>query len=226
MNVSLLAMNLIRYVGDQVSETGRPIAQLSGVASIIGAPSEEISDNIVEELEEHGLLRIGNITETFGGSIFLNVTLSVEGWKKYKEEKHGDFEGNYGFIAMQFGNDVLDKLFHKIMRPAIREQLDIDLVNLDDVAQAGVIDNIMRRKIRDAKFVIVDLTHDNLGAYWEAGYAEGLGKPVVYICEKEKFDKKSTHFDVNHCTTVPWSMDDPNKFCSKLIAVLRQSIRL
>ena len=62
----------------------------------------------------------------------------------------------------------------------------------------------MRVKIRDAKFVIADLTHDNNGAYWEAGYAEGLGKPVVYICEKTKFEDKNngTHFDVNHCTTL------------------------
>src|SRR3546814_6925901 len=71
-----------------------------------------------------------------------------------------------------------------------------------NVARAGIIDNIMRSQIRDAAFVIVDLTHDNSGAYWEAGYAEGLGKPVIYICEKAKFDKAKTHFDTNHCTTV------------------------
>ena len=39
--------------------------------------------------------------------------------------------------------------------------------------------------VRDAAFVISDLTHDNSGAYWEAGYAEGLGKPVIYICEEK-----------------------------------------
>ena len=223
MNANLLAMNLIRYIGDQVSETGQPIDQFSGVASIIGAPSEKISDNLVEELEERGLLRIGKITKTFRGSHFLNITLSLEGWEKYEEEKHGDLEGNYGFIAMEFGDDCLDKLFREVMKPAIHEQLNIDLVNLDDVAQAGVIDDIMRVKIRDAKFVIADMTHDNHGSYWEAGYAEGLGKPVIYICEKNKFEEKGTHFDVNHCTTVPWSMEDPDGFCDKLIAVLRQS---
>ncbi len=47
-------------------------------------------------------------------------------------------------------------------------------------------------QIRDAKFVIADLTHGNDGAYWEAGYAEGLGKPVAYICEKEEFKKRAT----------------------------------
>ena len=90
--------------------------------------------------------------------------------------------------------------------------------------RAGVIDNIMRIQIRDAKFVIADLTHDNNGAYWEAGYAEGLGKPVIYICEKKKFDEKKTHFDTNHCTTVPWSRNDDEGFRQKLVATLRRSL--
>lgn len=97
-------------------------------------------------------------------------------------------------------------------------------IDLRDVPQAGIIDDIMRVKIRDAKFVIADLTHENRGSYWEAGYAEGLGKPVIYICESGKFEDHSTHFDVNHCTTVPWSTDKPGEFCDKLIATLRNSL--
>lgn len=226
MNTRLLAINLIRHIGDQVSETGQPIGQLSGVAGRIGAPGEEISDSIVEELEERGLLRIGNITKTLGGTIFLGVNLSLEGWEKYEDEKHGGFDGNYGFIAMKFGDDHLDTFVRDVVKPAIRQHLGIDLVDLRDVAQAGVIDDVMRVKIRDAKFVIADLTHDNNGAYWEAGYAEGLGKPVIYICEKAKFEKSKTHFDVNHCTTVPWSTDNSVGSCEELIAVLRRSLNL
>ena len=30
-------------------------------------------------------------------------------------------------------------------------------------------------------------THGDPGAYWEAGFAEGLGKPVIYTCEKDDF---------------------------------------
>src|SRR3546814_14354246 len=82
----------------------------------------------------------------------------------------------------------------------------------------------MRSQIRDAAFVIVDLTHDNSGAYWEAGYAEGLGKPVIYICEKAKFGKAKTHFDTNHCTTVVWTRDTGEEFRAELIATLRRSL--
>ena len=146
--------------------------------------------------------------------------------EKYEEDKRGGFDGNYGFIAMKFGDNRLDAFVQDVVKPTIRQQLSIDLVDLRDVAQAGVIDDIMRVKIREAKFVIADLTRDNNGAYLEAGYAEGLGKPIVYICEKETFEDKKTHFDVNHCATVPWSKDDPSGFCEALIAVLRRSLDL
>jgi len=41
-----------------------------------------------------------------------------------------------------------------------------------------------------------------------SGYAEGLGKPVIYTCEKREFEEHSTHFDTNHLHTVPWEESD------------------
>jgi hypothetical protein len=75
-------------------------------------------------------------------------------------------------------------------------------------------------------FVLVDLTHDNSGAYWEAGYAEGLGKPVIYICEQTKFDSAKTLFDTNHSTTIMWSASSPRVFSESLVATLRRSLNL
>ena len=70
------------------------------------------------------------------------------------------------------------------MKPTAKNGTGYGLVDMREVAQSGVIDNIMRVRIRDSAFVIADLTHDNRGAYWEAGYAEDLEKPIIYICEK------------------------------------------
>ena len=111
----------------------------------------------------------------------------------------------------------------EVVKPTV-EETGFSLVDVRDVARAGIIDNIIRNQIRTARFVIADLTHDNNGAYWEAGYAEGLGKPVIYICEKAKFEEKRTHFDTNHCTTVLWSRDDYDGFREELTATLRLSL--
>ncbi len=158
--------------------------------------------------------------------MFTNIDLSLEGWEQYEAEKRGRFAGNYGFFAMQFDEPDLKAFVKEVLKPAVKDEIGYDLVDMNDVGKAGIIDNIMRVQIRDAKFVIVDLTHDNHGAYWEAGFAEGLDKPVIYICEKGKFEKQKTHFDTNHCTTVLWSRDDDEGFRGKFVATLRRSLDL
>ena len=125
---------------------------------------------------------------------------------------------------MKFGEPALEEFVREVVKPAVGE-IGYGLVDMRDVARAGVIDDIMRVQIRDSAFVIADLTHGNPGAYWEAGYAEGLGKPVIYICEKAAFEH-GTHFDTNHCTTIPWTKGDGEGFRKELIATLRRSLEL
>ena len=77
---------------------------------------------------------------------------------------------------------ALNQMLEQIFKPSAK-RAGFELVKLDDTPAAGLIDNRMRAAIQAADFVVADLSHDNLGAYWEAGYAEGLGKPVIYKCE-------------------------------------------
>ena len=155
----------------------------------------------------------------------MSISRSMDG-NNTSRKSGGSVEGTYGFIAMQFNESDLDDFVQNVVKPTVKTATGYDLVDMRDVPTAGVIDNIMRMRIREARFVIADLTHDNNGAYWEAGYAEGLGKPVIYICEQKKFSKKKSHFDTNHCTTVPWSRADVERFQLELAATLRQSLDL
>ena len=219
------AMKLIRHIGDEVSQSGKPLARLSNFREIIGSPTEEFAETILDALWSQKLVQMNERGRTGGGSIFRgDVSLTLDGWERYEAEKRGEFNGNYGFIAMQFDNSELDNFVNAVVKPAVKDGIGYKLVDMKDIARAGIIDNIMRIEIRDAAFVIVDLTHSNPGAYWEAGYAEGLGKPVIYICKKEMFEAEGTHFDTNHCTTIPWSRKDEAGFREQLIATLRRSL--
>lgn len=71
-----------------------------------------------------------------------------------------------------------------------------------------------------------DLTNNNIGAYWEAGYAEGLGKPVIYLCEKSQFNEFKTHFDTNHHTTVVWDENDMDAAVKNLKDTIRATLPL
>ena len=231
------ANNLVRYVGDEVSKTGENVKALpEHIHATIGSVRLEAAIDLAKELHSKGWLRlnpqggagrIGNDPHPVNFPTDINLTL--DGWKQYMDEKAGRFAGDYGFLAMEFDNPELETFVEEFLKPALKEALGYDLRDMRDISQAGIIDSILRVAIRDARFVIVDLTHDNNGAYWEAGYAEGLDKPVVYICEKEKFERSKeegggTHFDTNHCTTVLWGKDDNKDFCRQLTATLRNSL--
>ena len=222
---------LILYIGDRVKESGRQIPELSGFHGSIGAPDQQSADRALEGLAKEDLVkrkkpaRVIAREETARERKFLEVDLTRKGWNLYENLKKMLPEGNYGFIAMEFKDPSFTCFVNEVVKPEVKRRTGYDLVDMRDVGRAGLIDEIMRRHIKDAKFVIADLTHDNLGAYWEAGYAEGLGKPVIYTCEEEKFKAEGTHFDTSHFTTVFWSESGDNKdFCKKLTDTILRSL--
>lgn len=229
---STQAANLIALIGDYISENGKGYF-IDDVPDtpLVGAFNRAMFNALLQELIEGNLIKrlepaqIKNPRDAglLSGHLY---DLTLDGWDRYHAEKSGRFAGRYGFIAMKFGDQTLDRLVNEVVKPAVRNQVGYDLIDMRDISQAGVIDNIMRTQIRDAAFVLVDLTHDNYGAYWEAGYAEGLGKPVIYLCEQSKFDAAKTHFDVNHCTTLTWTTSDTERFTDLLIATLRRSLNI
>ena len=223
------AANLIRYIGDEVAELSAPIVQLSpeDFYMEIGSPSARFAASLLSDLCDQGVVKTtGTMHFLNGGSIFMNVDLTIDGWERYGAEKREQISGDYGFLAMEFGDEYFDAFVREVVKPIVKRELGYNLVDMRDEPQAGIIDNIMREKIKGAVFVIADLTHDNRGAYWEAGYAEGLGKPVVYICEKQKFEQGKTHFDTNHCTTILWSegVSEHDVFKQNLVDALRRSL--
>jgi nucleoside 2-deoxyribosyltransferase len=222
---ALQAINLIRWIGDQLARTGEPVSEApSYLYAEVGAPNPQQLAKLSEQLVDQQLL-FGIVSRTLSNSVSIKqIDLTLAGWNRYEDERRGRLAANYGFVAMKFGEHDLETLLREHVAPAIESSLAYKLVDMRAAASVGIIDNIMREKIRDAAFVLVDLTHDNPGAYWEAGYAEGLGKPVLYICEDSKFKRNGTHFDTNHLTTVMWDVARPEAFVEELLATLKRSL--
>jgi hypothetical protein len=146
--------------------------------------------------------------------------LTFDGWEAYERLYRDVAESNTAFMAMGFSNPALDRIVSDYFVPAVREA-GFELYRLDGKPKAGLIDNRMRVEIRTARFLVCDLTDDNRGAYWEAGFAEGFGRPVFYTCEESKFAAARTHFDTEHMFTVRWDASDPKKAASELQDAIR-----
>lgn len=58
------------------------------------------------------------------------------------------------------------------------------IIFIDEVQHNDFITPELLKYIRDSKAVVVALIRQNNDAYFEEGYAMGLGKPVIQLCKK------------------------------------------
>jgi hypothetical protein len=110
-------------------------------------------------------------------------------------------------------------LCNEFYKPTLKK-LGYELFRLDDEPKAGSITNRMRVAIKESKFVIADLSYENRGAYWEAGFGEGLGKHVIYSVNESTLDKDH-HFDVQGQQAVIWTADNMDKAAQDLEACVK-----
>jgi nucleoside 2-deoxyribosyltransferase len=215
--------NLIMWMAEQ--QDGRPgrrveiaydSADLLGTFGVID--SQDIGW-IVANLKGARLLEHGQQgTDSYAGN------LTPGGWARFEELKRAHVASRYAFLARRFANPELDQVVERCLRPAVK-QIGFDLRTVTQ--RAGLIDAVIEDEIRRCRFLIADLSDDNAGAYWEAGFAEGLGKDVIYICRVMEPDgkaEKKTHFDTNHRQTVRWDMASLDQTATQLKAVIRNTL--
>ncbi len=121
------------------------------------------------------------------------------------------------FVAMWFDgsmNDVYEKGFRAAIAAAGYTPLRID--QKPDLI--GKIDDEIIAEIRRSRFVVADFTHGDGGVrgnvYYEAGFARGLGLPVIFTCRKDMIDK--AHFDIRQFYHILWEPENPEDLRKQL----------
>ena len=216
-----IAEGILLWIGNQDVELGEAVHVYdSKLANEFSFSSTETVRFVLKYLESEKLIEIkysAGVLKTPPSS-FINLTFN--GWKKIDELRRGKSNSRRVFMAMKFGIEELDSIVETIFKPCVK-RTGFELFRLDDDPKAGLIDDKLRVAIRTSHFLIADLTHDNPGAYWEAGFAEGLGKLVIYVCEKSKFENDKTHFDTNHHLTILWDKNNPKEAEERLVNTIR-----
>lgn len=214
------ANNFIRWLGDQVRDDD-PMAAVNVdyrlAATVMGASSDLGAAQIIQFLLEKNILSGGTYSSQ------CEVAVTLEGWERYDQLKQSHSEGPIAFMAMPFGQPALDVAYRDCFRPAV-SQCGFELRRLDEKPPAGLIDDRLRVEIRRSRFLIVDLTNGNYGAYWEAGFAEGLGKKVIYVCEAGYFSQHGTHFDTSHQHTIIWDSSNLEDAAARLKDTIRATL--
>ena len=129
------------------------------------------------------------------------IKLTAEGYKRVDELQRDTGFGRNALVAMKFGDDTV--LLRESIKRGIRDA-GYNPILIDEVEHNNLITPELLSHIRHSRFVVVDLTHQNNGAYFEEGYAMGLGKPVIQLCKKDT----KLHFDIAQKNTIIWNEED------------------
>ena len=148
---------------------------------------------------ENYLIETGYIkgSPTICGDQAGEITITPFGYQRIDQIQRNTGEGRNVLVAMKFGDDT------KALREAIKlgvSDAGYNPVLIDEVEHNELITPELLSYIKNSKVVVVDLTHQNNGAYFEEGYAMGLGKPVIQLCQSGA----KLHFDIAQKNTIIW----------------------
>lgn len=128
-------------------------------------------------------------------------SLLVKGWERIAQLRKIRSESKQVFVAMKFGDPDLDKVFEEAIVPAI-ELCGYHAYRIDkDQHNEKICDKIIA-EIKRSAFIIADFTYHRGGVYFEAGFAKGLGIPVIWTCREDDFE--NLHFDTRQYNHIKW----------------------
>ena len=129
------------------------------------------------------------------------ISVTASGMEHDRLRTVANVESKTVFVAMRF-SDEMNSVYETAIDPAIRDcGFDPNRVDLEE-HNDQVIDR-MFALIRESRFVVSDFTEHRNGVYFEAGFASGLGLPVIWCCHGDQM--RDSHFDTNHFNHVTWS---------------------
>lgn len=128
------------------------------------------------------------------------------------------------FVAMWFDAEMIE-IYEKYISKGIENAGYKPLIITGKENNDSITDQNIA-KIRKSRFVVADFTGDRGGVYFEAGFAYGLNKPVIWTCKEDWFNNevnvvrdasvdgqireveiieaRKVHFDINHYNFIVW----------------------
>lgn len=122
------------------------------------------------------------------------MILLPDGLKRVDEFQKSNINNKNVFVSMAFNDKTKDT------REAIKEGIISSGYSpefIDEIIHNKQIVPEMFRLIRESRFLILEISDPNYGAYYEAGYALGLGKEVINCCNEDVFNNNIPKFNKN-----------------------------
>jgi len=153
----------------------------------------------------------GWINEHSPGNPYIGL-ITPRGHDHVSNVQRGNIDKVAGFCAMWFDSSM-NPIWSHAIRPAIMAA-GYDAIRIDGVEHNNKIDDEILANIRASRFVVADFTGERGGVYFEAGFAMGLGRPVIWTVQKDWLSK--VHFDNRQYNFIVWNPNDLEDFKKRL----------
>ena len=147
------------------------------------------------------LVDIGRVRAASDGGMY---QVLPSGYATASELANDIGDSDRGFVAMSFSPD-LDTIYKNGLQIGILDA-GYEPVRVDQLEHINRIDDEIIARIKNARFVVADFTDHRGGVYFEAGFALGLGLPVIWTCRDD--DMSRLHFDIRQYNTINWKTAD------------------
>ncbi|MGA2799076.1 MAG: hypothetical protein ABSE63_15965 [Thermoguttaceae bacterium] len=147
--------------------------------------------------------------------------ITVPGWQAIESYKVPNAESEKVFVAMWFNKET-DDAYKNSIQMAIEEDCGYKPIRIDRKEYLGKVDDEIIAEIRESRFIVADFTGQRNGVYFEAGFAQGLGLPVISSCRADNV--KELHFDTRQENHITW--ETPEELREKLKNRIRAVIGL
>jgi hypothetical protein len=103
------------------------------------------------------------------------------------------------FVVMQFNPPEYEELFNDVITP-VCDKMGLEAFRSSQTYYPGLVIADIQRQIRESRVIIAEITPVNPNVYYEVGYADAIGKPVILIADGGKLDQLP--FDVRAFRTL------------------------
>jgi hypothetical protein len=171
--------------------------------------AETESSNLQETSSLLTMLRdMGHIDGAFSSAGIAHVRPTASGWHELDRLNRRQIDSSQAFVAMWF-NEATNDAYVKGIVPALIDA-GYKPVRIDKKEHLNKVDDEIIAEIRRSRFLVADFTCDpgkvRGGVYYEAGFAQGLGIPVIWTCRDVSM--KDLHFDTRQYAHIVWKDSD------------------
>jgi len=176
-------------------------------ASLAWAENEKEFEYYIKSLMDRGLIEVSNASRRTLSDPLYPVIITAAGWEHLETDESNLASKTQAFIAMSFDKALLP-VYENAIAPAI-VSTGYRPYRVDSKPHLERIDAKIIAEIKNSRFIVADVTQQKAGVYYEAGFAHGLGIPVIWCVRHDDLD--NVHFDTRQYNHILWEAEDELK---------------